>query len=174
MVTSPINFTKPDDTPPDKEPINNNQEILDILDGVKDPEIPVLSIRDLGILRTVDNINGVIIVTITPTYSGCPAIETICSDIEKILTEAGFPDVQIKVTLSPAWTTDWMTETGKKKLEEYGIAAPQNTKSTSQIIRCPKCKSEDTYLISEYGSTACKSMCRCLMCKETFCYFKAI
>ncbi len=150
------------------------QVIWTLLDEVKDPEIPVLSIRDLGVLRDVEKIKGKVIVTITPTYSACPAMDTIRDDIGTVLAASGFPDSEIKTILSPAWTTDWMSETGKRKLEQFGIAPPGNTNSPEQAIHCPRCQSEETNLISEYGSTACKAMYRCSECKEAFCYFKVI
>lgn len=150
------------------------QKLWDLLDAVLDPEIPVLSIWDLGILRHVEKYGDKIIVTITPTYSGCPAMDTIRSDVKSVLSSAGYTDCEVRMVLSPAWTTDWMSTEGKQKLEEFGIAPPANTKAANQIIRCPRCKSENTNLISDYGSTACKSMYQCDHCKETFCYFKVI
>jgi ring-1,2-phenylacetyl-CoA epoxidase subunit PaaD len=148
--------------------------IWDLLDAVKDPEIPVLSLWDLGILRDVEKIDDKVIVTITPTYSGCPAMDTIRNDIKKVLAESGYRDCEVKMVLSPAWTTDWMSVEGKQKLEQFGIAPPGNTLAAEQLICCPRCKSENTKLISEYGSTACKAMYQCDHCKEAFCYFKVI
>lgn len=150
------------------------EKIWDLLDAVLDPEIPVLSIWDLGILRNVEKLSEKIIITITPTYSGCPAMDTIRHDIESVLASSGYDNCEVRMVLSPAWTTDWMSAEGKQKLEEFGIAPPANTKAVNQIIRCPRCKAENTNLISEYGSTACKAMYQCDQCKETFCYFKVI
>ncbi len=148
--------------------------IWDMLDQVKDPEIPVLSLWDLGVLRNVEKIDHKVIVTITPTYSGCPAMDTMRDDIANTLNEAGYPDIEVRSVLSPAWTTDWLSVDGKKKLEKFGIAPPAHTKSVNSIICCPRCRSKDTSLISEYGSTACKAMYQCNDCKDAFCYFKVI
>jgi ring-1,2-phenylacetyl-CoA epoxidase subunit PaaD len=148
--------------------------IWTLLEAVKDPEIPVLSLRDLGVLRDVEIVNDKVIITITPTYSGCPAMDTIRSDIKVALNNAGYANSEIVTALSPAWTTDWMSEDGKRKLEQFGIAAPAHTKTLKPVISCPRCRSVDSILISEYGSTACKSMYKCNDCKEAFCYFKAI
>jgi len=150
------------------------QAIWKLLDAVKDPEIPVLSLWDLGILRNVEKINNKVIVTITPTYSGCPAMDVISDDIRTVLAESAYPDNEVKTVLSPAWTTDWMSIEGKQKLEQFGIAPPARTKSVEQSVCCPRCRSDNTLLISEYGSTACKAMYQCNHCKEAFCYFKVI
>jgi ring-1,2-phenylacetyl-CoA epoxidase subunit PaaD len=148
--------------------------IWDLLDEVKDPEIPVLSLRDLGVLRKVEKTDGKVIITITPTYSGCPAMETMREDIENKMSESGYPNYEVRTVLSPAWTTDWMSEEGKQKLEQFGIAPPSHTRIVNPQIYCPRCKSEKTELLSEYGSTACKAMYQCSQCKEAFCYFKVI
>ena len=148
--------------------------IWTLLEQVKDPEIPVLSLRDLGVLRNVESIAGQIVVTITPTYSGCPALEVMQSDIRHLLTANGIVNVEIKTVLSPAWTTDWMSAEGKSKLEKFGIAPPACANLPNQPERCPLCASSATSLISEYGSTACKAMYQCNDCKESFCYFKVI
>ena len=148
--------------------------IWDLLDEVKDPEIPVLSLWDLGVLRNVEKIRDKIIITITPTYSGCPAMETMRNDIQSTLSESGYSNHEVRTVLSPAWTTDWMSEQGKQKLEQFGIAPPAHTRAEAQNVCCPRCRSEDTLLISEYGSTACKAMYQCSQCKEAFCYFKVI
>lgn len=150
------------------------QKLWDLLEQVKDPEIPVISIRELGVLRDLTLLNNRLIVTITPTYSACPAMDVIREDIAAVLTNSAYPDFEIKTILSPAWTTDWLGEEAKQKLEEFGIAAPAKLKSAKQTVSCPRCKSESTQLISQYGSTACKAMHRCKSCEETFCYFKAI
>jgi len=151
-------------------------ELYELLSSVCDPEIPVLTLQDLGVLRDVsiddDNIN----VTITPTYAGCPAMETMRADIESTLANAGYQNVDIKQVLSPAWTTDWMSEDGRNKLREYGIAPPAATACGQQTgkIECPQCKSDDVKMISEFGSTACKALYQCQDCKEPFDYFKCI
>lgn len=147
----------------------DKDHIGELLEQVKDPEIPVISINDLGILREV-NINGNHVeVVITPTYSGCPAMLEIQQDITKTLKEAGIEDFKVRTVLSPAWTTDWMTEEGKNKLREYGIAPPD---PSSNVVPCPNCKSENTTLVSQFGSTACKALYKCNDCKEPFDHFK--
>lgn len=154
---------------------NTKEHIYSLLAEVTDPEIPVLTILDLGIVREVictqDNEVEIII---TPTYSGCPAMDAIAFDIKLKMVEAGFTQVKITYTLSPAWTTDWMTETGKQKLKEYGIAPPKGNAETIAVdgIECPQCNSINTKLISEFGSTACKALYKCEDCKEPFDYFK--
>jgi ring-1,2-phenylacetyl-CoA epoxidase subunit PaaD len=143
-------------------------KIWQILETVNDPEVPVLSILDLGIVRDV-KINGEALeIIITPTYTGCPAMDMIAVNIKLGLIENGFSNIKITTVLSPAWTTDWMTEAGKQKLQQYGIAPP----SRNNIILCPQCKSNNVNLISEFGSTACKSLYQCQDCKEPFDYFK--
>ena len=163
-------------------PIESEIERLEaLLEQVTDPEIPVVSIRDLGILRDITLEGGQVTVTITTTYSGCPAMSVIQSDIRQTLSEAGYDDVQVKQSLSPAWTTDWMTPEGRKKLREYGIAPPQKSAdgrcavaSPGTAVACPQCGSNNTECISEFGSTACKALYRCLDCKEPFDYFKCL
>jgi ring-1,2-phenylacetyl-CoA epoxidase subunit PaaD len=144
-------------------------KIRQILTQVTDPEIPVLSIQDLGVIRNVESDNDEIVVTITPTYSGCPAMEVIEEDIKSILSkEFKTKRICVKTQLSPAWTTDWITEKGKKALFDYGIMPP-NKKGE---IMCPQCKSLQVELISQFGSTACKALYRCKDCLEPFDYFK--
>jgi ring-1,2-phenylacetyl-CoA epoxidase subunit PaaD len=154
----------------------NKEQILDIISEVKDPEIPVLSISDLGILRTVEISDEKIYILITPTYSGCPAMETIEQDIRAALEKHGFERVEIKQVLSPAWTSDWMSETGKQKLRNYGIAAPSGraclANGDDQPESCPLCHSKNIEMISRFGSTACKALYRCRDCREPFDYFK--
>jgi len=143
------------------------------LADVPDPEIPVLSILDLGIVRDVaveDTPAIKVTVTLTPTYSGCPATEAIESDVLTALTGHGLDDVAINRVLSPAWTTDWISEEGREKLRRYGIAPP----SRSREIACPQCESLNTELVSEFGSTACKASWRCRECLEPFEYFKCL
>jgi ring-1,2-phenylacetyl-CoA epoxidase subunit PaaD len=164
------------------------KEIWKLLEEVKDPEVPVLSILDLGIVRDVKVVPplsgsageglGVRLI-ITPTYSGCPAMDVISMDIRLKLIEKGYRNVSIEQQLSPAWTTDWMTEQGKQKLKAFGIAPPNPKQQfctekmfAEEAVQCPRCNSHHTALISQFGSTACKSMYRCFDCKEAFDYFK--
>jgi len=151
----------------------------DAASAVVDPEIPVLTIADLGVLRDVAlDDDGRIEVTITPTYSGCPAMNMIAIEIELALARAGLPDARIRTVLSPAWTTDWMTEEGRRKLREYGIAPPPPPGSGrgalfgAAAVACPLCGSSDTKELSAFGSTSCKSLWRCRACREPFDHFK--
>lgn len=156
------------------------QSIWKILEQVTDPEIPVLSIKDLGIIRDVKLHGDEVEVIITPTYSGCPAMDMIATNIRMELLAAGYQNVQIKNVLSPAWTTDWMSATAKEKLRAYGIAPPTGTQAVcsnelfapNEAIQCPQCNSYHTQRISEFGSTPCKSLYQCADCKEPFDYFK--
>lgn len=150
-----------------------------VLDAVVDPEIPVLTIADLGVLRDVRQDGGRVTVTITPTYSGCPAMDTIRADIEAALHGAGYADVAVRTVLSPAWTTDAMTEAGRRKLADYGIAPPQARTALGPVlvelgVRCPQCGSPETRLVSRFGSTSCKALRVCNVCREPFDHFKAI
>jgi ring-1,2-phenylacetyl-CoA epoxidase subunit PaaD len=150
-----------------------------ILSNVQDPEVPVLSVMDLGIIRdAVEKADGVE-VTITPTYTGCPAMDAIATNIRMELLAAGYKDISIKTVLSPAWTTDWMSEEGKRKLKEYGIAPPNPKQQackqelfSDEVVQCPHCDSYHTKKISEFGSTACKALYQCEDCHEPFDYFK--
>lgn len=154
-------------------PVYDTTHIRQLLEAVSDPEIPVLSVNDLGIIRDVRIHAHEIEVVITPTYSGCPAMDMIAENILRYLHSCGYDDVKVTTVLSPAWTTDWMTETGKRKLEEYGIAPPNKlTRDSDAPRRCPRCGSADTRLISQFGSTACKALYQCNACKEPFDYFK--
>jgi len=144
---------------------------------VVDPEIPVLTIADLGVLRGVEVNDGHVEVTITPTYSGCPAMNMIALEIEVALAKAGIAGASIRTVLSPPWTTDWMSADGRRKLAEYGIAPPnpgggRRALFGEEVVACPRCGSSDTRLISEFGSTACKALWRCQACREPFDYFK--
>ena len=154
------------------------QRAWEVAAGVVDPEIPVLTISDLGVLRDVAINDGCVEVTITPTYSGCPAMNVIALDLEAALERAGFANPKITTVLSPAWTSDWMTEEGKEKLRAYGIAPPtQGGRSAlfgEERVACPRCGSDNTERISEFGSTACKALWRCRACAEPFDYFKCI
>lgn len=145
--------------------------------SVVDPEIPVLTIADLGVLREVSLDGDHVEVAITPTYSGCPAMNMIALEIEIALERAGFHHPKVRTVLSPAWTTDWMSEEGHRKLRAYGIAPPQASSSRrtlfgEQAVACPQCGSDKTELLSEFGSTSCKALWRCKACREPFDYFK--
>jgi ring-1,2-phenylacetyl-CoA epoxidase subunit PaaD len=151
--------------------VSSLNQINSILNDICDPEIPVLSIKDIGILRDVKLVDGIWIITITPTYSGCPAMNMIEANIKLTLAAHGIDNYQIISQLSPAWTTDWMTDTGKAKLEQYGIAPP-NPSREDRPVQCPQCKSQDVVEVSRFGSTACKSLWKCNACLEPFDYFK--
>ena len=151
--------------------------------GVLDPEVPVLTIEDLGVLRDVSVDAGGVTVTVTPTYSGCPAMETIEHDVEAAVRAAGFERVVVRRVLAPAWTTDWMSQEGRRKLAAYGVAPPTRRTTAgsagssgpvlvSLSVRCPQCGSPDTSELSRFGSTACKSLWRCTSCREPFDHFK--
>jgi ring-1,2-phenylacetyl-CoA epoxidase subunit PaaD len=150
--------------------------LYQLLSDVCDPEIPVLSLQDLGVLRAITVNGGEVKVTITPTYSGCPALDTMRTDIETKLSNEGYEQVVVEESLSPAWTTDWMSENGREKLRAYGIAPPASTTCGRQtgLIECPQCNSSEVKKISEFGSTACKALYQCRQCLEPFDYFKCI
>jgi len=158
------------------------EHLRNILSRVTDPEIPVLSIDEMGILRDVEIQDDTVVVSITPTYSGCPAMDQISSDVAAALSEQGYTKSKVKLVLSPAWTTDWMGETAKEKLRNYGIAPPCKTKAVeawseqemSFTAACPLCRSLNTEKVSEFGSTACKALWKCTDCLEPFDYFKPI
>lgn len=152
------------------------ERALAVLEGITDPEIPVLTIADLGIMRDVSVHGDAVQVTITPTYSGCPAMNMIRLDIETALARAGIK-ASVHTRLSPAWTTDWLTDAARRKLAAFGIAPPERAASRRALFNrehklCPRCGSADTELISEFGSTACKSLHRCRACREPFDAFK--
>jgi ring-1,2-phenylacetyl-CoA epoxidase subunit PaaD len=158
-------------------------DILAVLDTVMDPEVPVLSVRELGIVRDVSmDADGAVTVVVTPTYSGCPAIRVIEQDITTALHDAGIADVRIETVYAPAWTSDWIAEPARAKLKAYGIAPPAAAVATDlvQLLRaprtpqCPYCDSRDTEVRSEFGSTACKSICWCRSCGQPFEEFKGI
>lgn len=163
-----------------------DDELRTAVAAVTDPEIPVLTIADLGILRDVHiTQDGRVEVVITPTYSGCPAMEAIRTDIVRALQRRGVDDAYVRVELSPAWTTDWMSEDGKRKLRAYGVAPPTGRAPASPgpvpvrlalrpPVCCPQCGSSDTRETSRFGSTACKALYRCRSCLEPFDYFKVI
>jgi ring-1,2-phenylacetyl-CoA epoxidase subunit PaaD len=158
------------------------EQVMIWLEDVKDPEVPVLSILDLGIVRNVivngEGTSASVVISITPTYSGCPAMDVIAMSIRMLLAGHGVKNIVIEQQLSPAWTTDWMTEEGKIKLKEYGIAPP-NRKAFQPLglfeeekVSCPRCNSEQTELVSQFGPTSCKALYKCLSCKEPFEHFK--
>jgi ring-1,2-phenylacetyl-CoA epoxidase subunit PaaD len=144
------------------------RDLRSVVGSVVDPEIPVLTIDDLGILRSVERQNGRVVVTITPTYSGCPAMRQIEDDIASALVREGVADYEIKVTHNPAWTTAWMTDDGRRKLADFGIAPP----TTVDAVLCPRCDTSGPRMIARFGSTACKALMVCGGCGEPFDYFK--
>lgn len=163
----------------------STEQIWTWLDAVCDPEIPAVSVTDLGIVRQLawEEHGTKLVVTITPTYSGCPANDAIASDIESALRDHGITELQIKQQLAPPWTTDWISEQGKERLRIYGIAPPvkshkpddvliASTESSIHKVPCPRCASTDTKKISQFGSTPCKAQYKCLECLEPFDYFK--
>lgn len=157
-----------------------DQKLIPILEKVSDPEIPVLSIMDMGVVRSAIIEDGVVKVEITPTYSGCPAMDVIGDDIKKALKDAGY-NSEVELILSPAWTTDWITPRGRKALEDYGIAAPLSAEADKEallgnkkLVKCTKCGSTNTRLVSQFGSTACKAQFQCNDCQEPFDYFKCL
>ena len=180
-----------DSRPPrgSRESDNSKERAWSVAAAVPDPEVPVLTIGDLGVLRDVTvDADGRVQVTVTPTYSGCPAMDAIRTDVVQALTDAGFYGADVHTVLSPAWTTDWMSNEGKRKLLAYGIAPPTqrpappaigNPTSTGPVlvnlsVRCPQCGSADTRELSRFGSTACKALWSCNACLEPFDHFKAI
>lgn len=158
----------------------DNNILWSYLEEVYDPEIPVLSVVDMGIVRDIERNGQELTVTITPTYTGCPAMDMIALSIRMELMAKGFTTVIIKNSISPAWTTDWMTEAGREKLKAYGIAPPNPRQQACkdelfaphEAVQCPHCNSWHTSRISEFGSTACKALYQCIDCKEPFDYFK--
>ena len=157
-------------------------ECWSVLAEVSDPEIPVLSVLDLGMIRGVElNDQNEIVVRLTPTYSGCPATDVLTADITQAFAAKGLTPVKVVVDLSEVWTTDWMSEAGKEKLQQYDIAPPQGNSHScgthvalTDGIQCPRCHSQHTKLLSEFSSTACKALYRCQDCLEPFDYFKCI
>lgn len=157
----------------------NKEQIYTILETVKDPEIPALNVVEMGIVREVDPESSTVV--ITPTYSGCPAMKTIEEDILQALNQHGLSTFRVLTSLSPPWTTDWMTDEARIKLEKEGIAPPQKGSADKNLlmgrirdVKCPRCGSHQTTMISQFGSTACKSLYKCEDCKEPFDYFKCI
>jgi len=159
----------------------DKESIMRFLAEIPDPEIPVISIVDLGVVREVNPDGENVEIIITPTYSGCPAMKQMEDDIRKTLTEKGFKGVTITTTYNPPWTTDWLSVASKQKLQKYGIAPPEESTSDKSFITgqpktitCPHCKSKNTVLVSQFGSTACKALYKCNHCLEAFDYFKCI
>jgi len=157
-----------------------HKDILDIIGTVNDPEIPVLSVVDLGIIKSVSAEGSKVFVRLIPTYSGCPAMDVISDDIQSALQEAGYEAI-IKLVLSPAWSTDMITDAGRKALEEHGIAIPLSPEHDKlaltgehKLVACTRCGSKNTKLISQFGSTACKALFQCHECHEPFDYFKCL
>lgn len=163
--------------------VDQRQKAWDIAATVCDPEIPVLTIADLGILRDVQVTQDAVRVTITPTYSGCPAMDAIRDDLKAAFAKEGYASVDVDLVLAPAWTTDWMTDAGKAKLQEYGIAPPSGMSNAARhagpirltmAVKCPQCSSLNTKELTRFGSTSCKALYVCQDCKEPFDYFKVL
>lgn len=161
---------------------NDKARIRELLQDVKDPEIPAISLLELGVLRDIDIHGKEVRVRITPTYSGCPAMKVMEQDIKERLEEKGYRNVEVEEILSPAWSTDDITPEGRRKLKEYGIAPPDETTEDKNAlipgsktgIQCPQCGSRETKLINQFGSTACKALHQCEDCGEAFDYFKCL
>jgi ring-1,2-phenylacetyl-CoA epoxidase subunit PaaD len=152
-------------------------ELFERIASIPDPEIPVITISELGILRSVDLIGDTCVVTITPTYTGCPAMGLLEEQIREVLRDYDITNIKVALTYTPAWSTDWMSDSTKAKLKDYGIAPPMHSSCASMFagkesISCPKCNASQTKIISRFGSTACKALYSCLSCKEPFEYFK--
>jgi ring-1,2-phenylacetyl-CoA epoxidase subunit PaaD len=162
--------------------LKTKEEIIKLLDTIPDPEIPVISIVELGVIRDVKVSDSKSVeVIITPTYSGCPAMKQMEDDVRKKLSENGFKNIKITTVYNPPWTTDWLNEGARKKLQEYGIAPPEESTTDKSFltgkhkaVTCPRCKSKNTVMISQFGSTACKALYKCNNCLEVFDYFKCI
>jgi ring-1,2-phenylacetyl-CoA epoxidase subunit PaaD len=160
--------------------LNIDKALFEILESVSDPEIPVLSIVEMGVVRSAEVKDGVVLVEITPTYSGCPAMDVIGDDIKNAFKAKGY-EAKVTLILSPAWTTDWITTKGRTALEKYGIASPLDAIADKEallgnkkVVKCPQCGSFNTNLVSQFGSTACKALFQCEDCKEPFDYFKCL
>jgi len=159
----------------------SEKDIFSFLEEIPDPEIPVISIVELGVIRTVKTDNNAVEIEITPTYSGCPALKQMEDDIVSVLKSKGIEKVSLKTIYTPAWTTDWLSDVAREKLRKYGIAPPDGTTNDKSIlmgkekqIKCPRCSSQNTVLVSQFGSTACKALYKCKDCLEPFDYFKCI
>jgi len=159
--------------------VTTAEQVREVLASVHDPEIPVLTIEDLGVLRDVSVVGEHVVVTVTPTYSGCPAMDEIRADIAGALSARGWEDVEVRTVLAPAWTTDWMSDDGRRKLREHGIAPPGERLlqirpfGAGAGVTCPQCSSPDTEELTRFGSTSCKALWRCRTCREPFDHFKA-
>ncbi len=160
--------------------MNDQEHIFELLHEIPDPEIPVISIVELGVIREVKTEGKDVTVKITPTYSGCPAMKQMEDDVRRKLMDNGFEKITIDTVYSPAWTTDWLDVNAKLKLQRYGIAPPEGSSDKSLLtghpksVTCPHCKSKNTAMISQFGSTACKALYKCNDCLEAFDYFKCI
>lgn len=159
----------------------SKEEVLIRLNEIPDPEIPVISIVELGVIREIQVEGNKVEIKITPTYSGCPAMKQMEDDVKKKLKEIGFEEIKISTIYHPAWTTDWLSETAKLNLQKYGIAPPEESTTDKSFlsgkiksITCPRCKSKNTTMVSQFGSTACKALYKCQECLEVFDYFKCI
>jgi ring-1,2-phenylacetyl-CoA epoxidase subunit PaaD len=157
-----------------------DQKLFEILEKVSDPEIPVLSIMEMGVVRSAKIVKGIVEIEITPTYSGCPAMDVISDDIKSAFKQKGY-EAKVDLILSPAWTTDWITPKGRAALEQYGIASPLSAEADAaallgnkKVVKCPQCGSMNTKLVSQFGSTACKALFQCEDCLEPFDYFKCL
>jgi ring-1,2-phenylacetyl-CoA epoxidase subunit PaaD len=162
------------------QPANIDPHLIPILEKVSDPEIPVLTVLDLGVIREAIEEGTVVKVKLTPTYSGCPAMDVIGDDLKKAFEPLG-KTVEVELVLSPAWSTDWISEAGLQKMEAYGIARPLSETADKEVllgnakkVMCPQCKSTNTHLVSQFGSTACKALFKCDDCLEPFDYFKCL
>lgn len=161
------------------EPDTDLTEIWELLRSIPDPEIPAINIVELGVVRRVYRRGETLCVQMTPTYSGCPALQVMKDDVQALLTRKGYQNIELDIALSPAWTTDWLTEETKEKLRQTGIAPPEGNSSLVQIgkepkVPCPHCKSRNTTEQSSFGPTACKALYRCNACREPFEYFKVL
>ncbi|GAB5401531.1 MAG: phenylacetate-CoA oxygenase subunit PaaJ [Aureisphaera sp.] len=159
---------------------NIDSHLMEVLETVSDPEIPVLTVLDLGVIREAIEKDGHIYIKLTPTYSGCPAMDVIGDDLRSAFAEKG-KETTVELVLSPAWSTDWISEAGKTKMEAYGIAAPLEETAdkaallgNEKIVKCTNCGSTNTHLVSQFGSTACKALFKCDHCQEPFDYFKCL
>lgn len=159
---------------------NIQENLILVLKTVSDPEIPVLSVLDLGVIREAFEKDGIVQIKLTPTYSGCPAMDVISDDLKKAFSEIG-KQAEVELILSPAWSTDWISEEGLQKMEEYGIARPLSESNDKDVllrekkmVKCPQCGSTNTHLVSQFGSTACKALFKCDDCHEPFDYFKCL
>ncbi len=161
--------------------LQSKEDIFAALDEIPDPEIPVISIVELGVIRDAQVSGKNVEVTITPTYSGCPAMKQMEDDVRKKLLDVGFEQVKIKTVYQPAWTTDWLGAEAREKLRKYGIAPPEGSSTDKgaitgkqRTVKCPRCGSKQTVMVSQFGSTACKALYKCSDCLEAFDYFKCI